>query len=211
MHNDSGVDSAVNERAFNGVTLNDTQANDLLLWYRWWCYGCLQQAHSSWHSGRYHHREMALAAVHHAALCHRLGITPTLPPAPQPALRQLAQLNEPQRDRVLMLMATVCREGGYPLPDALSLWCRRLAKALRPGLWLPAALRFDQQLRQDALAILHCRFPASCGSRLQLLYPREEGRAVIGSWRDNVPQSRVSALCDAIIWKAADDTAFAGV
>ncbi|MGM3175393.1 serine kinase [Dickeya lacustris] len=212
MHNDSEV----NHTRDNGSALDDAEANARLVWSRWWCYGCLQQADKSWCDGRIAERDMALAALQHAALCRRLNLPATLPPAPQPALLQLAQLNARQRERVLILIASVCRESVYPLPEALTLWCRRLAKALRPGMWLPAALNVTPLPRQAALAILSCRFPEICGSRLQLLYPcemgypREAQQPDMASWRDSVPLGRVSALCDAIIWKAADEAAFAG-
>ncbi|ANE77535.1 hypothetical protein [Dickeya solani] len=179
--------------------------NDALRWSRWWCYGCLRQADPSWREATvFSEDEMALAPVHHAAMRRRLGVAEALPPAPESTLLQLGQLDVEQRRQVLLLMAAVCRETPGDLPETLAVWCRRLAKALRPGLWLPPSLAFDQQREQDALAILRCRFPQACWSRLQLLYPRD--------WRDGggqplgevLPASRIAGLCDAIVWKATD-------
>ncbi|WOA51430.1 serine kinase [Dickeya solani] len=179
--------------------------NDALRWSRWWCYGCLRQADPSWREAVvFSEDEMALAPVHHAAMRRRLGVAEALPPAPESTLLQLGQLDVEQRHQVLLLMAAVCRETPGDLPEMLAVWCRRLAKALRPGLWLPPSLAFDQQREQDALAILRSRFPQACWSRLQLLYPRD--------WRDDagqplgeaLPASRIAGLCDAIVWKATD-------
>ncbi|WP_263062906.1 serine kinase [Dickeya dadantii] len=179
--------------------------NDALRWSRWWCYGCLRQADPSWLDATvFSADQMALAPVHHTAMCRRLGVAEALPPAPESTLLQLGQLDAGRRRQVLLLMAAVCRETPGELPETLAVWCRRLAKALRPGLWLPPSLTFDRHREQDALAILRCRFPQACWSRLQLLYPRD--------WRDGagqppgekLPASRIASLCDAIIWKATD-------
>ncbi|UCZ75058.1 serine kinase [Dickeya zeae] len=176
--------------------------HDVLRWNQWWCYGCLQQADPSWFDAScFDESDMALASVHHTAIRHHLGLAEAYPPEPQNALLQLGQLEAMARHQVLVLIATVCREASGELPQALAVWCRRLAKALRPGLWLPPSLTFAQHREQDALVILHHRFPASCRGRLQLLYPRD--------WRDcaqeqlskDLPASRITSLCDAIIWK----------
>lgn len=179
--------------------------NDALRWSRWWCYDCLRQADPSWwDESVFSEEQMALAPVHHTAMRRYLGVGEAFPPAPEVTLLQLGQLDVAQRRQVLLLMAAVCRETAGELPEALAVWCRRLAKALRPGLWLPPSLAFDRQRERDALVVLRCRFPPACWSRLQLLYPRD--------WRDSagqplseaLPASRIASLCDAIIWKAAD-------
>ncbi|WKV50829.1 serine kinase [Dickeya fangzhongdai] len=179
--------------------------NDALRWSRWWCYVCLRQADPSWREAAvFSESEMALAPVHHAAMRRCFGVAEAFPPAPESTLLQLGQLEVGRRRQVLQLMAAVCRETPGDLPEALAVWCRRLAKALRPGLWLPPSLTFDQHRERDALIVLRCRFPPACWSRLQLLYPRD--------WRDGagqplgeaLPASRIASLCDAIIWKAAD-------
>ncbi|MEM0675075.1 serine kinase [Dickeya oryzae] len=183
--------------------------NDVLRWNQWWCYGCLQQADPSWFdASRFDESDMALASVHHTAIRHRLDLEEAYPPEPQNALLQLGQLAPPARHQVLVLIAAVCRETSGELPQALAVWCRRLAKALRPGLWLPSSLAFSQHREQDALVILRHRFPAPCWSRLPLLYPR--------SWREraqellskDLPASRIASLCDAIIWKVVTEQAY---
>ncbi|WP_023639563.1 hypothetical protein [Dickeya zeae] len=176
--------------------------DDVLCWNQWWCYGCLQQADPNWFDAScFDESDMTLASVHHTAIRHRLGLVEAYPPEPQNALLQLGQLEAMARHQVLVLIAAVCRETLGELPQALAVWCRRLAKALRPGLWLPPSLTFSQHREQDALVILHHRFPASCRSRLQLLYPRDWSERAQEPLSKDLPASRIASLCDAIIWK----------
>ncbi|WP_264085447.1 serine kinase [Dickeya chrysanthemi] len=188
-----------------------SDVHDALHWIQWWCYGCLRQADASWLTTvAFSEDDLALAPVHHTAMRHRLGIVETAPPPPESALLQLGQLNAEQRRQVLALIAAVCRETEGEQPDALAIWCRRLAKALRPGLWLPSSLAFGQRREQDALVILRSRFPASCWSRLQLLYPRDGCDGAAETPAEALPASRIASLCDAIIWKVAAGSFLAG-
>ncbi|MEH0876071.1 type III secretion protein [Pectobacterium cacticida] len=197
------------------------ESDDLtpLAWLTWWAEDCLLQADPSWWSGK-----VALPVspqrrdwlhVNAEQLHRHFSLPPRLPPDPQASLMQMGKLDTAQRETVLRLMARVCQPIRNPdRADAEGIWCGRLAKALRPGLWLPAGITFSASSSapllsessatsyQDALLLLRLRYGEACWSRLRLLYPRD--------WPDHhpisaapLPAARLNALCDALIWKAS--------
>lgn len=177
-----------------------------LRWVRWWAYGCVLEADHSWQvdtalaGGRT--ALESLAPLQHRLLRARWGLPEGLPEPPSEALWQLIALTPPQRVWALELIAAVCREPERSLPPEPSLWCRRLAKALRPGLWLPENLNFTARRQSDALCLLRHCLSAAVWPRVRLLFPRSWSIDVKETPVVALPASRVNVLCDAAIWKA---------
>ncbi|WJY17214.1 serine kinase [Pectobacteriaceae bacterium CE90] len=185
---------------------------DRLAWVQWWAYGCGLQADNSWHAAGSSAGEAALLAsvapVYHHLLRSRRTVPDDFPAWPEPKLLHLAALHPVQRQWVLILIATVCREQPQNrLSESVSVWCRRLAKALRPGLWLPDTLLFNTRRDSDALCILRSHYPAACWSRLRLLFPQTVSEQAEQHEIGGLPAARITTLCEAIIWKVSSDSA----
>lgn len=190
-----------------------------LVWLTWWVKDCLLQADPSWWRGQVALPESPQRRdwlhVNAEQLHRHLSLPQRLPPDPLASLMHIGELDTAQRETVLRLMARVCQPIRNPdRADAEGIWCERLAKALRPGLWLPTQMTFSVSSAapslsessatgyQDALLLLRIRYGEVYWSRLRLLFPRD--------WPDHhlisavsLPAARLNALCDALIWKAS--------
>ncbi|EHD21260.1 MULTISPECIES: hypothetical protein [Brenneria] len=193
-----------------------SEAGDItsLAWLIWWVEGCLLQADSSWWNQGImlpdSPRRSDWLHVNAVQLNRYFSLPLVLPPDQHASLMQLGMLDTAQRETVLRLMMWVCQPRRNPEhTDAEAIWCERLAKALRPGLWLPPQVTFlassPSTCYQDALMLLRIRYGEACWPRLRLLFPRDWGN------HDHLPSvslpaARLNALCDALIWKASAST-----
>ncbi|MEQ9917278.1 type III secretion protein [Pectobacterium aroidearum] len=197
-------------------------------WLTWWVKDCLLQADPSWWRGKVRLPESPQRRdwLHvNAAQLHRHFSLPSPDPFASlmhVSLMQIGALDTAQRETILRLMARVCQPMRNPdRSDAEGIWCERLAKALRPGLWLPAQVTFSAPSSapspsesfatgyQDALLLLRIRYGEACWPHLRLLFPRDwpcdgDNQSHIPTM--SVPAARLNALCDALIWKASAPT-----
>ncbi|ASY77363.1 type III secretion protein [Pectobacterium polaris] len=188
-----------------------------LAWLIWWAEDCLLQADPSWWNGKVTLPDAPLRRdwlhVNAVQLHRHFSLPSVLPPDPLASLMQMGALDTAQRETVLRLMARVCQPVRSPdRSDAEGIWCERLAKALRPGLWLPSAVTFSSLSSaspaasyQDALTLLRIRYGETCWPRLRLLFPRD-GSCACHAPTMSLPAARLNALCDALIWKASTPT-----
>ncbi|TKY83822.1 type III secretion protein [Pectobacterium polonicum] len=190
-----------------------------LAWLTWWVEDCLLQADPSWWSDKVTLPDVPPRRnwLHvNTVLLHRYFSLPlVLPPKPLTSLMQIGALDTAQRETVLRLMTRVCQPIRNPdCSDVEGIWCERLAKALRPGLWLPAQVTFPASSSsvslaaayQDALLLLRIRYGDACWPRLRLLFPRDwvrDGEGHRGAPPMSLPAARLNVLCDALIWKAS--------
>ncbi|MGQ7745976.1 type III secretion protein [Pectobacterium brasiliense] len=192
-----------------------------LAWLTWWAEDCLLQADPSWWDGKVKLPDSPLRRdwlhVNVVQLHRHFSLPSVLPPDPLASLMQIGALDTAQRETVLRLMVRVCQPVRNPdRSDAEGIWCERLAKALRPGLWLPSAVTFSALLStspamsyQDALTLLRIRYGETCWPRLRLLFPRDWpccGDTPCHAPTMSLPAARLNALCDALIWKASTPT-----
>lgn len=191
-------------------------------WLTWWVKDCLVQADPSWWCGKVKLPESPQYRdwLHvNAAQFHRYFSLSRLPPQePLASLMHLGELNTTQREMVLRLMTRVCQpRRNLDRSDAEGIWCERLAKALRPGLWLPTQVTFSTSSLsmssatgyQDALLLLRLRYGETCWPRLRLLFPHNwphNGENQCRVPTISAPAARLNALCDALIWKASTPT-----
>ncbi|WP_233963796.1 type III secretion protein [Pectobacterium versatile] len=191
-------------------------------WLIWWAEDCLLQADPSWWGGNVRLPDSPPRRdwlhVNAAQLHRHFSLPSVLPPDPLVSLMQIGTLDTAQRETVLRLMARVCQPVRNPdRSDAEGIWCERLAKALRPGLWLPSSITFSVSSSsapsavgyQDALALLRIRYGETCWPRLRLLFPRDwpgDGEHPCDTPTMSLPAARLNALCDALIWKASTPT-----
>ncbi|MEE3661380.1 type III secretion protein [Brenneria sp. g21c3] len=175
-------------------------------WVTWWAGGCVLQAAPGWddkHGFTPATRRLELFIhANPAAVCRCFDLPMQIPPEPQPSLMRIGELNVGQRTQILHLMAAVCLPSRHrrEISAERQIWCRRLAKALRPGLWLPDCCTFAHET--DALMLLRARYGEACWPRLRLLYPRGLVERV-ADFKHPLPAGRLNALCDALIWKVA--------
>ncbi|MBN3082891.1 type III secretion protein [Pectobacterium polaris] len=186
-------------------------------WLIWWAEDCLLQADPSWWNGKVTLPDSPLRRdwlhVNAVQLHRHFSLPSVLPPDPLASLMQMGALDTAQRETVLRLMARVCQPVRNPDgSDAEGIWCERLAKALRPGLWLPSAVTFSafsstspDARHQDALTLLRIRYGETCWPRLRLLFPHD-GACACQAPTMSLPAARLNALCDALIWKASTPT-----
>lgn len=193
-----------------------------LAWLIWWAEDCLLQADPSWWNGKVRLPDSPQRRdwlhVNAVQLHRHFSLPSVLPPDPLVSLMQIGTLDTAQRETVLRLMARVCQPVRHlERSDAEGIWCERLAKALRPGLWLPSSITFSVSSSsappaagyQDALMLLRLRYGETCWPRLRLLFPRDW----LGDWDNpchtptmSLPAARLNAMCDALIWKASTPT-----
>lgn len=135
-----------------------SEAGDItsLAWLIWWVEGCLLQADSSWWNQGImlpdSPRRSDWLHVNAVQLNRYFSLPLVLPPDQHASLMQLGMLDTAQRETVLRLMMWVCQPRRNPEhTDAEAIWCERLAKALRPGLWLPPQVTFWLHRRRPAI------------------------------------------------------------
>lgn len=136
-----------------------------------------------------------VARSQHGALLSRLGITPCQPPEPVPVMVQWLSLSAEQRQQALLLVKAICFAQSIDrqaMPEAQWLWCRGLAKALRPGFWLPSEVT-------DPRSLLAGGLDEACWARLRLSWAPDDEPAV----GFNLPVRKLQALWRAVLWKVS--------
>lgn len=178
---------------------------ECLQWVQWWASGWLG-ADQSWQVEDYFSpSERALlepaSHLHHVAFARRLGLSPGLPAKPDPVVLRLSEWNAETRSRALSLIAEICgKDRVVDLHEAERLWCRRVAKALLPGQWLPSEwAKGDPAV--DGLRLLRCRLDGACWQRARLLFPRPMVEQVESGTPETLPAAKLAALWEAVIWK----------
>jgi hypothetical protein len=177
-------------------------------WAHWWC-NAWGWAHPQWKArfadgyGLSEADCEPLMRSRPGTFLQAVGIPATQPPVPAQNLLQWLALNADQREQALMLARHICfpplgRHGvaatadGVPEPEINphALWCRSVAKALRPGVWL-------DPLNADARVLLGAWVGEACWSRLRLSWaPGEVGEAV-----GPLPENKLTTLWHAILWR----------
>lgn len=169
-----------------------------LRWLDWWHSGFWRNAHPSWHQAlAFPAPATALARVHGAALRRRLAVIDTALPQPQPQLLMLLTLDANARTRLLMLVAEICT-GETALPDELKIWCRHLAKGLRPESWLPTP-PVDQTPAVTSLKLLQARYP-DYWPRLRMGFEHDDVSRCPPSPPSLEPR-RLQPLWEAALWQ----------
>lgn len=148
-----------------------------IYWLQWWARPWLW-AHSSWRDAlrEQHLNEVQitwLSTAYPGCLAKAFNVHPCSPALPDSSLIQLLQAVE-QRETVLSVVEHVCTaRATRMLPDdSLRPWCRSVAKALRPGSWLP-------QEHVEPLQLLAQWCGDAQWQRLRLLWPRALAASVV--------------------------------
>lgn len=165
-------------------------------WLAWWHSGYWQTAHESWRQDSWfalpEAQRLALARMRAAAIGRQWGVEPSPLAPPQPLLLNLLALTPSQKMRLLALTGAICgAETG--LSGEEKIWCRRLAKGIRPESWLPEAFH------AHSLALLQALWPA-CWTRLRMTFPRDAALACPTVPLD-LPPRRLQPLWEAALWR----------
>jgi hypothetical protein len=169
-------------------------------WVRWWCTPW-EWAHADWidvfadHCGLPRDDCAQLLGTRHNAFLHSVGIVPSQPPPPVEALMQWLQLSETQRALSLSLAGRICFGQGnlVGIDDAAQAhepWCRAVAKALRPGLWLDASVN-------DARVLLAAWAGELCWSRLRLFWAPDALPAPCA----DLPDAKLQTVWHSVLWR----------
>ena len=167
-------------------------------WIRWWC-APWEWAHDDWIDVFADHCRMTredwveLLGTRHDVFLHSVGVVPSQPPPPVESLMQWLELDETQQQRALSLAGRICfgQRGQASADDAVhEPWCRAVAKALRPGLWLDASV-------QDARVLLAAWAGDSCWSRLRLSWAPD----TLPPPCPELPENKLQTLWHSVLWR----------
>ncbi|WP_092164929.1 MULTISPECIES: hypothetical protein [unclassified Pseudomonas] len=127
----------------------------------------------------------------HGILLSLLGIVPSAPPEPEPNVIEWLSLTEKQRLQALSLVHAICfAVRNDELSEEQWSWCRGIAKALRPGLWLTADVT-------DSRAMLGGWLGERYWSRLRVSWAPQ----VALEPAFNVPARKLDALWRSVLWR----------
>ncbi|WP_395489329.1 type III secretion protein HrpD [Cedecea davisae] len=179
-------------------------------WLRWWSRAFWQQADASWHHLAWFQlpesQRSSLIIKSPQAVLTLLELTPGLPHEPDERLLTLASLSQQQRMILLALVAEVCQRGSGAarLENTQLVWCERLTRGLRPGVWLPAGLDFARWPEVSALWLLRPLFVPTAWQRLRLSFPHAAVTLseTLMLEEPAPPHNRLLALWDGAVWQA---------
>jgi hypothetical protein len=184
-------------------------------WVRWWC-EAWQDAHGSWQTGFAEHVGLALSAC--AQLARRqpepfmcfTGMTAPQPPEPDANTLQWLALQPAQRQLALALVAQICApdRSSTVAIDEHAPWCRSLAKALRPGLWLetlePGLEPALKPGTEVGVGLLRPWIGPHCWTRLRLDWPMPLAKAAEQGMKVNASApGKLRTLWPAVLWRVS--------
>lgn len=184
------------------MSASQQQSEMRLNWLRWWHHGFWLQADSSWHSARFssltEQQQQRLLHQHATALHRTLLLPSALLPDPHPLILAMSDLQPGSRQLMLDLTAEICG-CATPLPSEEKIWCRRLAKGLRPESWLPSSL-FTGNPSGLSLQLLQALSP-NIWPRLKLLFPQSMSTD-LPELPAGVSAERLNTLWQATLWQS---------
>ncbi|HEX8588335.1 type III secretion protein [Pseudomonas sp.] len=169
-------------------------------WVRWWC-APWEWAHPDWievfadHCGVTREDCAELLGTRHNVFLHSVGVAPSQPPPPVDSLMQWLQLGDAQQQQALSLAGRICFGQGQQASrdDAGYVhepWCRAVAKALRPGVWLDGSVN-------DARLLLAAWAGESCWSRLRLSWAPD----ALPPPCAELPENKLQTLWHSVMWR----------
>ncbi|GLX14964.1 type III secretion protein [Pseudomonas straminea] len=172
-------------------------------WIRWW-YAAGDPASPGWPVGaNAEHMALALRSPisRHACIAESRAVRLAQPPEPHQGLLRWIGLSEAEQVFTLHLVEGVCAlsRSCDALPSVDERWCRSLAKALRPGLWLPAG-------PVDARLLLGAWVGPQRWARVRLQWPS----AALDGLPPGLPGHRLDTLWSAVLWRVARGGEHAG-
>jgi len=188
--------------------------NEAQEWLRWWTEGYWQRADESWHRLAFFEQPAPLTerlqSLDPQLIARQLGLDARLPPAPHAQTCALLALTPPQQGYALRLVAEICsmlspHTDAPHTDDALAeqtqLWCKRISRALRPGLWLPENLSPPWQV--TVLILLRHALPTGCWQRVRFLFPAEWVVPSEAESSNTLTLNKLQPLWQAALWQAS--------
>lgn len=182
-----------------------------LRWLRWWCIDSWLAADISWRQAGFCQPDDArlalLARTHHPMLCQQLQLSSTVSPVDSELLTWL-ELSGAQQQLALRLAAEVCWRDPTQtmLSTAQQRWCRRIAQAIRPGLWLPEPGGLPGNAGNlKGLWLLRLRAGPDCWPRMRLAFPAEQVRRMESLPQPDAFPPRLLPLWPAVLWYASQE------
>jgi hypothetical protein len=165
-------------------------------WIHWWC-APWHWAHPVWmarfaeQNGLPQSDADDLVRVRPGAFLQSIGIEPSQPPQPVESLVQWLTLSPEQQQQALKLVGRIClsRSTGIA-PDQHEVWCRSVAKALRPGAWLHSS-------HDDPRLLLAVWTGETCWPRLRLTWaPGDLAETFV-----DLPANKLQTLWQSVLWR----------
>ncbi|AIR04131.1 type III secretion protein HrpD [Cedecea neteri] len=178
-------------------------------WLRWWQAGFWQQADASWFGLPWFRldeaRRQSLMRQSPQALSAMLALEDCLPDNPDARLLTLASFEPSQREILFALVAEVCQRGSGAgqLDEPQRIWCERLMRGLRPGVWLPSSLCFSGEYNVAVLCLLRPLFTPAAWQRLRFSFPQSAVELCEAAFLNDPtpPLNRLQALWDGALWQ----------
>lgn len=186
-------------------------------WLRWWQAGFWQQADASWFGLPWFRldeaRRQSLMRQSPQALSVMLALEDCLPDNPDARLLTLASFEPSQREILFALVAEVCQRGSGAgqLDEPQRIWCERLTRGLRPGVWLPSSLCFSGEYNVAVLCLLRPLFTPAAWQRLRFSFPQSAVELCEAAFPNEPtpPLNRLQALWDGALWQVQQRQAMA--
>lgn len=171
-------------------------------WVHWWfAAGDLQNPQWGSGSGRgYDDIARFPPTSRHELIAASRNVLLQQPPEPHEGLLCWVGLCEVKQELALRLVEDICasQQATSQCPTAHGNWCRSLAKALRPGLWVPP-------VQVDARLLLGAWIGAERWARAKLQWPEAD----LGMPPPGLPGKRLDALWSAVLWRVSQASAHA--
>ncbi|MEJ2418896.1 MAG: hypothetical protein P8Y45_18605 [Exilibacterium sp.] len=204
------------EPGFNENNLWTEQLTQELAWVKFWQTPWLV-AHSSWLGSE----ALSVNAAEIAVISQRcprllrqkLQLSECFPPKPEPTLLNFVCCDFSARMHVLLLATEVVKPGFALAENEIDAptreWCRRLAKAIRPGKWA-ITQAYSQPLSYLSGCLLKQWVPRDMWPRLKLLFNRQwieqvESISIPNHGVAKTPAAKLHQLWQAVIWRAELD------
>lgn len=176
-------------------------------WVKWWRNGWRQDRHCSWPSPvelRSPALRHAFCEYHHRRWIDRFfGVAPAAIPWPATGYITLITWTESEWQRLFRLCFSVCCGRVLPrqcvLSDQDAQWCRRLAKGLKPGWWLPPAVLTSRDPDLAAMLLLRCWTGEAVWLRMRFRLPKDKVERLPQAPAEPVAAKQLSALWQALI------------
>ncbi len=172
-------------------------------WIRWW-FAAGEEVQPLWCAEPVgNHEGLALCAPisRHELIAHSRAVQLPQPPEPHEGLVRWVRLPEAEQAIALCLVEAICAPQ-QSLPESLvahEVWCRSVAKALRPGLWLPSA-------PLDARLLLGAWIGPQRWMRAKQQWPS----STLSQLPQGLPSNRLDALWSSVLWRASRGGMHAG-
>ena len=184
----------------------DISSHFVLEWVHWWRDNWRHQRHCSWPLPP----ELQSTTLYHLfselnlrkQIDSFFGVEPVITPYPLAGFATLIKSDVQQWHQLFQLSFSVCSGHLMPRNSFLSAsdeqWCRRVAKGLKPGLWIPSSVMLPDPGIMGIL-LLRSWTGVTVWSRMRFCLAKREVEEAEQLITEKIPSKPLSALWQAVI------------